>query len=726
MAAFASVHRTVTWMRLAMDDGELGIGQDFGGYVIAGLAGAGGMGIVYRAEQRALARTVALKIIRPEIAQSREYRWRFLREANLASAVDHPHIVTVFDVGEHSDRLFMAMQWISGLDLRTLIDRERRLDPGRVVQIGAQMAGALQALARAGLVHRDVKPSNVLVRDVDGRDHCYLTDFGVARAVEAEDNFTRTGWQVGTSGYMSPEQVRGEQPDSRSDLYALGCVVFEALTGQRPFTGDNDLAVQWAHASSPRPVPSANWPALGTRYDAFFAQALAVEPADRFPSGRAFAEALGSATAGPPSDSAQPWQASPSPAQASAPASATPTLVAPTSRDGATLASQDTPTAIASTSHFTVSQATPTAIAGPSRPAVSQDTPTAMAGLSYGAAGSGSPAYESGRARRAGPILAIAAALVVACGVAAGLFAVLHSHGGGGSGESFGTAGSPIDVGSESVAIAITPNGKTAYVTDGKGDAVTPINLATGTHGTPILVGQGPFAIAIANQTAYVTSFNNNDVIPINLATGTPDGAIPVGAGPFAIAITPDGKTAYVANSDDGTVTPIDLATGAPGAPITVGSSPQAIAITPDGQTVYVANYNNGTVTPISVATNRPGPPITVGSGPAALTITGKTAYVANSESNTVTPIALASGTAGAPIPVGAEPFAIAVTPDGQTAYVADVGTNTVTPIDLATSKAGAPIVVGLHPRGIAISGQAVYVANSGDDTVTPININGG
>ncbi len=279
---------------------ELSDGQTFGGYHIIELVGAGGMGLVYRAEQRILGRTVALKIIRPEIAESGDYRSRFLREARFAAAVDHPNVVSVFDAGEQDGRLYLTMQWIDGLDLGTLLDREQRLAPERVVRIGVQLAEALEAVHDTGLVHRDVKPSNVLVRDIGGRDHAYLTDFGIAKAPATQDSLTRTGWVIGTPGYLSPEQIRGDQPSSRSDLYALGCIIFEALTGERPFSGDNDLAVRWAQASGPPPVASSVWPALGARYDAFLARALAVDPQERFQSGVAFAEALQSAHTGQP------------------------------------------------------------------------------------------------------------------------------------------------------------------------------------------------------------------------------------------------------------------------------------------------------------------------------------------------------------------------------------------------------------------------------------------
>jgi serine/threonine protein kinase len=276
---------------------ELSAGQAFGAYHIVGVAGSGGMGVVYRAEQRSLGRIVALKVLRPEVAESGDYRSRFLQEARLAAAVNDPHVVSVFDVGEYSRQLYLSMQWVDGTDLHALIDRQQ-LDPERTVRIGRQQAKALQAVHEAGFVHRDVKPSNVLVRDIGGQDHSYLTDFGIAKVPDAQLHLTRTGWAIGTSGYMSPEQIRGEQLDPRSDLYALGCIIFEALTGQRPFGGGNDMAVQWAHAYNPRPVASALCPALGPRYDAFLAQALAIDPQDRFPSGRAFAAALHAAHAG--------------------------------------------------------------------------------------------------------------------------------------------------------------------------------------------------------------------------------------------------------------------------------------------------------------------------------------------------------------------------------------------------------------------------------------------
>jgi serine/threonine-protein kinase len=277
----------------------LKIGDRLGDFEIVSVAGAGGMGVVYKARQRSLDRDVALKVIREEIVSEPEFRERFIREAKLAASVDHPHVVTVYDVGEEDGLLYLVMQWIDGSDLRQLLDRSGRLTPKRASAIGAQVAGALDAVhGVSGLVHRDVKPANVLLREVAGEDHAYLTDFGVAKASQAVEGLTRPGSTVGTAGYLSPEQIQGKPAGPRSDLYSLGCLVFEMMTGNPPFWGENEMALRWAHASDSRPLVSQVQPELGGRYDGFFTKALAIDPAQRFASGREFAEALTAARDG--------------------------------------------------------------------------------------------------------------------------------------------------------------------------------------------------------------------------------------------------------------------------------------------------------------------------------------------------------------------------------------------------------------------------------------------
>jgi serine/threonine-protein kinase len=267
-----------------------------GDYEILDEAGVGGMGVVYKARQRSLGRLVALKVIRDEIARTQEFRGRFSREGRLAASVDHPHVVSVYDVGEDDGYLFLVMQWVDGLDLKRLLDRTGPLSPARAVAIAGQLASALDAVHAVGLVHRDVKPANVLLRQVSGNDHAYLTDFGVAKPSEGTEHLTQTGLAVGTPGYLSPEQIRGRDPTPQSDLYALGCLVFEALTGQPPFRADNEIALYWAHANDPRPLASNVAPSLGARFDDFLATALAVDPERRFTSGREFAQALAAAS----------------------------------------------------------------------------------------------------------------------------------------------------------------------------------------------------------------------------------------------------------------------------------------------------------------------------------------------------------------------------------------------------------------------------------------------
>ncbi len=271
---------------------SLAAGRVIGDYEIESIAASGGMGIVYRATQRSLGRRVALKVIRSEIAADPDYRARFMRESRQAAAVDHPNIVSVHEVGNHNGQLFLAMQWIEGSDLEELIRQKGRLPEDQAVRIALQLAGALQAVHDAGLIHRDVKPPNVLLRQVGGEDHTYLTDFGVAKPLVADEKFTKSGFAVGTSGYMAPEQIQGLEPMPQTDLYALGCVFYRLLTGSGPFHANNDLALAWAHLHNPRPAPSTTLPELGTRYDDFIATALAIEPDDRFSSGHAFATAL--------------------------------------------------------------------------------------------------------------------------------------------------------------------------------------------------------------------------------------------------------------------------------------------------------------------------------------------------------------------------------------------------------------------------------------------------
>jgi streptogramin lyase len=269
------------------------IGTTLAGYRIASVIGRGGMGVVYLAEHLGLRRKVALKILAPELADDERFQQRFVTESRLAASLDHPNIVDVYDAGEAAGVLFIAMRHVQGTDLRTLIDREGALDPGRAAFLLSQVASALDAAHAKGLVHRDVKSANVLVeRQPDETEHAYLTDFGLTKRPESMSGLTKTGQFLGSVEYGAPEQFEGKPLTPATDVYSLGCVAYECLTGQVPFSRDTEAAVMYAHLREPPPRPSATRPALSPRIDRAVIKAMAKRPPERFQSCGALAAAL--------------------------------------------------------------------------------------------------------------------------------------------------------------------------------------------------------------------------------------------------------------------------------------------------------------------------------------------------------------------------------------------------------------------------------------------------
>lgn len=258
---------------------ELTPGSEFAGYRIEGAIGRGGMGVVYRAVQVSLDRMVALKIIVPELAQDEGFRERFKRESRTAASIEHPHVVPVHEAGEHHGVLYISMRYIDGTDLRELLRSQGRMEPQRAARIIAQVASALDAAHARGLVHRDVKPANILLAAGAGEDHAYLTDFGLTKHVSSAAGLTGTGQFVGTLDYIAPEQIQGGTVDARADVYALGCVLYELLAGRTPFARDSDVAKLWAHMNDAPPPLDAGQP-----LEDVVRRAMAKRPDDRFPS----------------------------------------------------------------------------------------------------------------------------------------------------------------------------------------------------------------------------------------------------------------------------------------------------------------------------------------------------------------------------------------------------------------------------------------------------------
>jgi serine/threonine-protein kinase len=257
------------------------IGMEIAGYRIEERVGRGGMGVVYRAEHLNLRRRAAIKIIAPDLAESEGFRERFTREARIAAALQHPNIVTVYDAGEVEGLLYLAMQYIEGFDLSAMLRREGRLRPYRAVDVCRQVAAALDAAHAMGLIHRDVKPANVLI---EGRT-AFLTDFGLTKRMDGtHTDLTRAGDVVGTIHYVAPEQIEGAQVSARSDVYSLGCLLYHCLSGQVPFARDTDVAVIYAHLSEDPPRLSSVRPELAGGLDSVIAKALDKSPDRRFPS----------------------------------------------------------------------------------------------------------------------------------------------------------------------------------------------------------------------------------------------------------------------------------------------------------------------------------------------------------------------------------------------------------------------------------------------------------
>lgn len=269
--------------------------QIIAGYRIDHEVGRGGMGIVYRARQTHLERDVALKLIRQELADDQIYRERFEQESRMAASVAHPHVIPVLDAGADEGLLFIAMQLIDGIDLAALLRNAGRLAAAQAVALTVQVAGALDAVHARGLIHRDVKPANILI-DVERGWHAYLSDFGIAREFAPASRVTSPGVWLGTVDYLAPEQLEGQNVDRRADIYALGAVAYHCLTGAVPFPRDDAQAVIWAHINAPRPTPSALCPALPAALDAVIATAMAVDTAGRYATASEFADAARSAT----------------------------------------------------------------------------------------------------------------------------------------------------------------------------------------------------------------------------------------------------------------------------------------------------------------------------------------------------------------------------------------------------------------------------------------------
>jgi DNA-binding beta-propeller fold protein YncE len=636
-------------------------GTEFAGYRIEGVVGQGGMGVVYRATHIRLNRPVALKVIAPDLAGEADFRARFERESQLAASIDHPNVLPVYEAGEADGRLFIAMRFVEGTDLGALIEHEGRLDPARAARIVAQVGAALDAAHRRGLVHRDVKPANVLITG-DDLEHAYLADFGVSKSGETGGGLTKTGALVGTLAYVAPELLTGGRADARSDVYALGCLLFNAVTGNRPFERETEAAVLFAHMSEEPPAASTSNPDAAPLDDVIRA-AMAKDPQDRPASAGALGQAAVAAV------------------------------------DGGGGPAPD------------VTRLSPPAGRGSHPPKAGE--------------GDGGRKIPLGIVLTVVAVIVLAAAALAALGVFSGddkadkadKAATTTPKGA----EPVARVLATIDVGD--VPDGVATNRGTVFVTNAGDGTMSRIDaLGERVLGEPIQVGTEPRGVVAGKGVVWVAARGDNKVVRFDANSDPPvqNGTIQVKSSPQALSV--GRQLVWVANTGDGTVSRIDRASPTTlGDPITVGGDPTALFV--GRSSVWVTSHEDDTLTRIDGATAEPvGQPIPVGNKPDAVVEAAGSVWVANSGDDTVTRLAAATGKPqGDPITVGHNPQGLAKGFDSI--WVVNGDDNSVTRLDEKTGRAiGKPIPVGADPRGIAVGPRAVWVSNSHDDTVSKID----
>jgi DNA-binding beta-propeller fold protein YncE len=634
---------------------ELEIGSTLAGYRLDALIARGGMGVVYRATHLGLERAVALKVIARELADREGFRERFLRESRLAASLDHPAVVPVFDSREVDGELIVAMRLVAGGDLRTAIDRDGPLPPAHAIALLGQVAEALDAAHAAGIVHRDVKPHNVLVEG----DRAFLTDFGLAKAL-GESGVQPSGASVvGTAEYMSPEQWRGGSVGPATDVYSLGCVLFEALTGVVPYARkDEDTE-----------------PELPAGLEAVIERAVAKDPDERYPSaGALIAAAREREGAGPAAT-----RVLSEPAEGGA--RGLPTL--PIGPGGGAAAAPMRKTDVAAAS---------------------------VAGDGKDAAGHGDARHRP-RGVPSGRALAWLAA--AAAGVAAMVALVLALVGSGGIDISkpIAVGRAPLRVATSSEAIWVTsePDGTLTRLDPESGEPV----------GEALQLGAGISGVAVGAGSVWVSDPPRGRVLRVDpTAGGRIVARIEVGGSPGPIAF--GGGRVWVADEDGAGVSTINAKGGRV---YRRGLPPQAaplrLAVGAGG--LWVSSASTGNVRRIDLSSLHVDAPIPVGRGPAGVTVAGGLTWVANSRGDTVTKVDPSiHAVLGDPIEVGGRPGGIDA--GTSTVWVASAAEDAVTRIDLESGeRVGAPIEVGDEPGAVAVGATAVWVADNGEGAITRI-----
>ncbi len=597
---------------------DLDIGSDVAGYRIDALIARGGMGVVYRATHLGLERPVALKVIARELSEREGFRERFLRESRLAASLDHPAVVPVYDSREVDGELIVAMRLVAGGDLRKTIDREGPLQPARAIALLGQVAEALDAAHAAGIVHRDVKPHNVLVEG----DRAFLTDFGLAKALDASGAQVSSASVVGTAEYMSPEQWGGAPVGPAADVYSLGCVLYEALTGIAPFARKE----------------AESEPRMPAGLEAVIERAVAKDPGERYPS----AGALIAAAREREGEGMAPTRVLSEPAGAER---ATRAL-----RGGGDSRLPRDRALVwigASVAAIVILVLIPFLLFGDDGPTVSGPIPIGTAPLRVDAGRDAVwvSSERDGTLTRLDP-------------------------------ES-GEPGEPVRLGLGVSGVAVGGRWLWATVPD-RGELLR-LDPESGRLLETIEVGGTPGPIALGGGRVWVADDEGRGVTAVNAQGGrvVRRGLAPQAA-PLRLAVGAGGL--WVSSASTGNVRRIDLGTLAVDAPIPVGRGPAGVTVA--GGLVWVANSRGGTVSKVDPSIHSVlGDPIEVGGRPGGIDAGTSTVWVASAAEDTVSRLDLASGErSGGPIAVGSEPGAVAV--GGDAVWVADNGDGAITRIE--------------------------------------------
>ena len=624
-------------------DPDLYLGREVAGYQVEEIIGRGGMGVVYRAEHLRLGRKVALKVVAPQIAREPKFRERFLRESRTAGSLDHPNVVPIYDAGEADGVLYIAMRFVDGVDLASLVAREGKLEPARTARIVAQVASALDAAHEAGLVHRDVKPSNVLLpaRGAGRGEHAYLGDFGLTKRVLSESGVTGSSAFLGTIAYVAPEQIEGRAVDAKADQYSLACLVYECLTGHRPFERETDVATLYAHLRDPFPsVGEAVDPNLEFDLDAALARAAAKKPTDRFASCGDFAEELVRATGATPGTSQVPTAVTKSRA-----------ATRRRRRMGLALGAAAAVAALAIVGYVVVlggGSASPV-VAGngvaiinatTNEASLGADLPVEPTAIAADATAAWVTHFSAGRASR---VDAATPHGVTPITVGAGPGAVVAANGLVWVANTTAETLSEIeaenyDRGATTLALLFRPGAlalgdEFLWVIDTQSDSVTQIdagNLAQ--VNDPVSVGAEPVAVAAGNGVVWVANRLDQSLSRLTVGLGSADAPIALGFTPGAMAIDVEANALWIVNRAGDQVVRYGLSTRRETARVslTAGSRPAAIAV--GGGAVWVANSGDGTVSRINPETNEEEETITIGGTPVGIAFAGETVWVAVAE----------------------------------------------------------------------------------------------